>query len=145
MEQNQAAFVPPHNIEAERSVLGSMFLDPRAVFIALEHLTPQDFYSRRNQLIFETMAELSEAGMPIDIVTVVDRLERRGLLTDPDDTLYIADLAGSVPSAASVQYYVGHRSAEIGAAVAYRGGQPDHPGCRHFGGGRGPGRQPRGD
>ena len=106
MEQNQAAFVPPHNIEAERSVLGSMFLDPRAVFIALEHLTPQDFYSRRNQLIFETMAELSEAGMPIDIVTVVDRLERRGLLTDPDDTLYIADLAGSVPSAASVQYYV---------------------------------------
>jgi replicative DNA helicase len=106
MEQNEAAYMPPHSIEAERSVLGSMFLDPRAVFIALEHLTAEDFYAKRNQLIFETMAELSEAGKPIDTVTVVDRLERRGLMTDPDDTLYIADLAGSVPSAASVQYYV---------------------------------------
>ena len=106
MEQNQAAYMPPHSMEAERSVLGSMFLDPKAVFIALERLLPEDFYAKRNQLIFEAMGELSESGKPIDTVTVVDRLERRGLLSDVDDTLYIADLAGSVPSASSVQYYV---------------------------------------
>ncbi len=106
MEQSQAAYMPPHSIEAERSVLGSMFLDPKAVFIALERLTAEDFYAKRNQLVFEAMGELSETGKPIDTVTVVDWLERRGLLTDADDTIYIADLAGSVPSAASVQYYV---------------------------------------
>ena len=49
MDQNEhAAYVPPNNIEAEKSVLGSMFLDPKAVFIAIERLRPEDFYSKRN-------------------------------------------------------------------------------------------------
>jgi replicative DNA helicase len=101
-----ALYKPPSNTEAERSVLGSIFLDPKAVFIALEKLTPKDFYTRRNQLIFEVMRELSEAGKPIDTVTVVDRLEHKGLLEGTDDTVYIADLAMSVPSASNILYYI---------------------------------------
>jgi replicative DNA helicase len=76
------------------------------VFLAIEHLTPQDFYARRNQLIFEAMCALSEAGKPIDTVTVVDRLARSGQLNGADDTVYIADLAGCVPSASSIAYYI---------------------------------------
>lgn len=107
MEQSEhAAYVPPNNIEAEKSVLGSMFLDSKAVFISLERLRPEDFYSKRNGEIFECMAELSETGNPIDTVTVVDRLERKKLISQPDETVYIADLASSVPSASNVLYYI---------------------------------------
>lgn len=107
MERNElAAFTPPHNIEAERSVLGSMFLDPKAIFIALERLKPEDFYAKRNRVIFECMSELSESANPIDTITVVDRLEKKGFLEDADDTVYIADLAGSVPSASNILYYI---------------------------------------
>ena len=107
MEQGEsAAYVPPNSIDAERSVLGSIFLDPKSVFLAIEHLSPGDFYARRNQVIFEAMCALSEAGKPIDTVTVVDRLERAGQLNGPDDTVYIADLAGCVPSASSIAHYI---------------------------------------
>lgn len=107
MEQVEtAAYVPPNNQEAERSVLGSMFLDSRAVYTAIERLTAGDFYARRHRQIFEAMCELCETGVPIDTVTVVDKLERKGLLSGADDTLYIADLAGGVPSASSAGYYI---------------------------------------
>lgn len=106
MEQEQSVFTPPHNTEAERSVLGSMFLDPKAVFIALERLKPQDFYAKRNADIFECISDLSEAGNPVDTVTVVERLERKGLIKSGDDTLYVADLAGSVPSASNILFYI---------------------------------------
>jgi len=107
MEQiGEGVFTPPSNIEAERSVLGSMFLDPASVFIALEHLRPEDFYAKRNADIFECISELSEAGNPIDTVTVVEKMERKGLIESADDTVYIADLAGSVPSASNIMYYI---------------------------------------
>lgn len=107
MEQVETAgYVPPNNQEAERSVLGSMFLDSRAVFSAIERLHAGDFYSQRHQHVFEVMCELCETGAPIDTVTVVDRLDRKGQLKGADDTLYIADLASSVPSASSVGYYI---------------------------------------
>ncbi|MGI5848965.1 MAG: replicative DNA helicase [Christensenellales bacterium] len=107
MELNEkAAFRLPHNIDAERSVLGSMFLDPKAVFIAIERLSHEDFYTKRNQIIFSTMRDLAETGKPIDTVTVVDKLERNGQLEDADDTVYIADLAASVPSASNILHYI---------------------------------------
>jgi replicative DNA helicase len=105
-KERPLAYIPPHNDEAERSVLGSMFLDPKAVFQALERLIPEDFYSARNKMIFAAMGELSEAGIPVDTVTVVDRLERMGLLSGADDTIYVADLASSVPSASNIGHYV---------------------------------------
>ena len=100
------AYSPPNSLDAERSVLGSMFLDPKAVFIAVEHLLPSDFYAKRNRMIFEAMLELSEVGKPVDTITVVDRLERKGLLESAEDTVYIADLSASVPSASNIQHYI---------------------------------------
>lgn len=104
MEQ-LAAYVPPHSIEAERSVLGSMFLDPKAVYIAIEHLLPADFYSALHQQIFGVMSELCEMGKPVDTVTVIERLERKDQI-DQDATVYIAELSSSVPSALSVMHYI---------------------------------------
>ena len=102
----RAAYIPPHSTEAERSVLGSMFLDPKAVFIAIERLRPEDFYSKRNSQVFEAMCELSETGNPIDTVTVVDRMERKKQISGSDDAVYIADLSASVPSASNIEYYI---------------------------------------
>ncbi len=82
-----------------------MFLDPRAVFIAIEHLTPADFYAQRHQQIFEAMCELCEAGKPVDTVTVVERLQRKNQLTD-DGAVYIASLSSSVPSAQAIAHYI---------------------------------------
>ncbi len=104
-QQDLAAYVPPHSQEAERSVLGSMFLDPRAVYIAIEHLLPSDFYSLQHRQVYEAMCELCEAGKPVDTVTVIERLERKSLL-DEDGTVYIAGLSASVPSAQSVMHYI---------------------------------------
>lgn len=107
MEQIETAgYVPPNNQEAERSVLGSMFLDSRAVYAAIERLHASDFYARRHQQIFEAMCELCETGTPVDTITVVEKLDRKGQLNGTDDTLYIADLSGNVPSASSVGYYI---------------------------------------
>lgn len=104
-QPESAAYVPPHNHEAERSVLGSMFLDPRAVYIAIEHLLPADFYAQRHQQIYEAMCELSEAGKPVDTVTVVERMQRKSQLDD-DGAVYIAELSSSVPSAQSIAHYI---------------------------------------
>ncbi len=105
-QQRPLAYIPPNNAEAERSVLGSMFLDAKAAYLALERLIPEDFYSQRNRLVFGAMAELAETGVPIDTVTVVDRLERMGQTMNADETIYVADLATAVPSASNIGYYV---------------------------------------
>jgi len=104
-QQDLAAYVPPHSQEAERSVLGSMFLDPRAVFVAVEHLLPSDFYSLQHRQVYQAMCELCESGKPVDTVTVIERLERKGQI-DEDGTVYIAELSSSVPSAQSIMHYI---------------------------------------
>lgn len=105
-QETRAAYVPPSNIEAERSVLGSMFLDPKAVYNSIERLRVEDFYSKKNAQIFEAMLELSESSSPIDTVTVVDRMEKKDQIAGPDDAVYISDLTSSVPSASNVEYYI---------------------------------------
>ena len=62
--------LPPHNAEAEQSVLGCMLLDAESVAIALERLKDEDFYRPQHQEIFRAMAALYEAGQPVDLVTV---------------------------------------------------------------------------
>lgn len=98
--------LPPHNYEAEQSVLGSMLLDKRSVYAALERLSIDDFYSQKHQHIFEAMIELSEAETPIDLVTLTERLEKRNRLTGVEDLTYISDLTQVVPSTANVEHYI---------------------------------------
>lgn len=98
--------LPPHNYEAEQSVLGSMLLDKRSVYAAIERLSIEDFYSQKHQHIYEAMVELSEAETPIDLVTLTERLEKRNRLTGVEDLTYIGDLTQIVPSTANVEHYI---------------------------------------
>lgn len=66
--------VPPHNHEAEQSVIGAIFLEPQSLITASEILVPDDFYRISHQKIFQTMLDLSDQGKAIDVVTVTEEL-----------------------------------------------------------------------
>ncbi len=77
MNQTLNDRTPPHNIEAEQSVIGAVFLEPEAFSTASELLLPDDFYRASHQRIFQAMMDLSERGEPIDVVTVTTYLNDR--------------------------------------------------------------------
>ncbi|KRK99632.1 replicative DNA helicase [Secundilactobacillus odoratitofui DSM 19909 = JCM 15043] len=96
---------PPQNIEAEKAVLGAIFLNGDALVDAMEQITADDFYRRAHGLIFQTMVNLNDQDEAIDVVTVSDELTRLNQLEDVGGMPYIAELASSVPTAANVSYY----------------------------------------
>lgn len=97
--------VPPHNHEAEQSVLGAIFLDPQALVTAAEILVPEDFYRIAHQKIFQTMLDLNDKGEAIDVVTVTEELSAKKELEDVGGLSYLTELANAVPTAANVSYY----------------------------------------
>ncbi len=99
--------IPPHNIEAEQSVLGSMLLDKEAVAVAVDGLKPEDFYLDAHKEIFEAMVDIFDRGEPVDLVTVVEELRQRTTLDAVGGVSYITDLSMTVPSTANIKYYVG--------------------------------------
>lgn len=96
---------PPQNIEAEKAVLGAIFLNTDALVDAMEQVSADDFYRRAHQLIFQVMVDLNDRDEAIDAVTVTDELTRQNQLEDVGGVNYIAELAGSVPTASNVTYY----------------------------------------
>ncbi len=97
--------VPPQNLEAEVSVLGSILLDKEAIVRVADILLPDDFYSDANRLVFEEMLWLYEHHQPIDVVTLTNRLTEKGGLEEIGGATYLSQLASSVPSAAHVVSY----------------------------------------
>ncbi len=97
--------VPPQNIDAERSTLGSMLLDKEAIYKTCEILQAEDFYREAHRVIFETVVRLTNSGEPIDIITVSEDLKQRGALEKVGGIAYLTTLANAVPTAANVEYY----------------------------------------
>ncbi|MGI6319140.1 MAG: replicative DNA helicase [Firmicutes bacterium] len=99
--------LPPQNIEAEQSVLGAMLIDKDALFEVAEILSAEDFYREVHQKIFESIMALSNKGEPVDLVTVCEELQSRGLLDKVGGAVYLASLANMTPTAAHAGYYAG--------------------------------------
>jgi len=97
--------MPPQNIEAEQAVLGAIFLEPSALTLASEILIPEDFYRASHQKIFHVMLLLNDQGKAVDLVTVTEELAAAKLIEDIGGVSYLSDLAGSVPTAANIEYY----------------------------------------
>ncbi len=97
--------IPPQNIEAERSTLGSMFLEKEAIDKGVELLQSQDFYREAHRIIFEAVIALHQHSEPVDIITVSDELKRRNFLDKIGGIPYLTSLANAVPTAAHVEYY----------------------------------------
>ena len=103
--QIESLKVPPHSLEAEQSVLGGLMLDNEAWDRVAEKVVAKDFYRRPHQLMFATMAKLTESSSPIDLVTLAEALEMAGKLDDVGGFAYIAEIAKNTPSASNVAAY----------------------------------------
>ncbi len=97
--------VPPQNIEAEESVLGSMLIEKDAVLSAGEILTAEDFYKQSHRVIFGRMLEMAATPEAVDVVTLADRLRTAGELERIGGVAELARLANFVPTAANIEYY----------------------------------------
>lgn len=98
--------VMPHNIEAEQSVIGSMFLSKTALEKSLENLTSDMFYLESHSKIFEVIKELVDNGIPVDITTVTTKLKDKKWLKKAGDVEYLMEVINSVPSARNINEYV---------------------------------------
>lgn len=96
---------PPHDMEAEKSVLGAILIDPSAVSLVAEIVTPEHFYVAEHRHIFSAMLALFEQRQPVDVVTLAAELKKLGTLKKAGDTAYIADLISTVPTSAYVEHY----------------------------------------
>ncbi len=94
----------PHNTEAEESVLGAILIDKDAVVSVSELLTPHDFYSDLNGIIYAAMLVLYEERKPIDLLTLTSQLKKDKQLKKVDSS-YLTDLVNQVPTAANVRSY----------------------------------------
>jgi replicative DNA helicase len=95
----------PHNLEAERSVLGAILLHNDAFNLAAEVIDSNDFYRDAHRRIFERMVKLAERGDAIDLVTLKDELGRAGEIDEVGGPAYIAALVDGVPRSTNVEHY----------------------------------------
>lgn len=97
--------LPPQNLEAEQSVLGSVLIDRDAIVRVAGFLKPEDYYRDSHRLIYESALALFERREPADFVTLCDDLERRGRLDQVGGASYLTTLINSVPTAVNAEYY----------------------------------------
>jgi replicative DNA helicase len=97
--------VPPHDQDAELSVLGSILLDPLSVAKVLQFLHPEDFYRENNGQIYRAALDLFAAGEPIDNVTLAAQLQTMGMLDRIGGRAQLASMQSAVPTAANIEYY----------------------------------------
>ena len=95
----------PHSIEAERSVLGGLLISNDAWDSVAEAVAAADFYRHDHRLIFRQIAKLAEAGDPIDVITLSDRLAAAGELDSVGGLAYVTELAADTPSASNIRAY----------------------------------------
>lgn len=97
--------VPPHNLEAEQSVLAAITLDNQALVTVMDMLEPDDFYTGAHRMLFNAMREMFEKGQPVDLITLADHLQATGRLELAGGPTVISDLTGKVSTAANVEYW----------------------------------------
>lgn len=97
--------VPPHSIEAERSVLGGLMLDDNAWDAIASILSAEDFYRGDHRTIFRCMHQLVEQNNPLDIITISESLDEVNELENVGGLAYISDLADGTPTASNVRAY----------------------------------------
>ncbi len=124
--------IPPHSLEAEAVLLGSMFLESEIIPSAAELVKPGDFYRPGHGVLFDLLADMAARGLPVDLVTVKRELEKRNLIgpaTGGQGYCYVTELVDGTPSAANWRYYAGEvldlskrrQAISIGLALAHDG------------------------
>ena len=97
--------IPPNSLEAEQSVLGSMLLDKEAISIAAEILKEDDFYREVHYEIFQAIVNIYNAGEPVDLITLTDRLKSRKTIEAVGGITYLTELMNIVPTVHNIEFY----------------------------------------
>ncbi|MEF9991507.1 MAG: replicative DNA helicase [Paraclostridium sp.] len=97
--------IPPHSVESEQSILGSILLDKEAIITVTETIQPEDFYKEAHKIIYECMMKLNNKNEPIDLITLTEELKKQGHLDDIGGISYITSLSTIVPTTSNVKYY----------------------------------------
>ena len=129
--------LPPHDLEAEQSVLGAMLVNPNAITAVAESLSADDFYRDTHRLIYRAVLTLYDKGEEVDVVTLSAQLEREGVLERAGGREFVHTLAEFVPAAANAAHYAGivreqsvlRALIRVGSEIAELGYQ--HPGNTH--------------
>ena len=100
MEEALVKRIMPNSLEAEQSVIGSMIMDKDAIVTAMEMLISEDFYHTQYGILFDTMIELYNKGLPVDLVTLQNKLKEKDVPPE-----FVRDLVTAVPTSANVKYY----------------------------------------
>ena len=95
----------PHDLAAEQSVLGSVFISPDSLIFLADELVPDDFYKPANKIVFKTMLSLLEKGEPIDATTMVSALTNQGDISNIGGINYVVELVNSTPTSKNVEHY----------------------------------------
>ena len=105
MEESFIKKIPPHDEVAERSVIGSMIIDPDAITVASEVLQPEDFYQAKYGVVFQTIVELYNQGKPVDIIILQAKLKEKEVSSELYELDFISGLIDAVPTSANVRHY----------------------------------------
>ncbi len=105
MEETLIKRIMPNSLEAEQSVIGSMIMDKEAIVVSMEMLIQEDFYHQQYGLLFQAMVELYNAGQPVDLVTLQDKLKAMNVPAEVSSLEFVRDLITSVPTSANVKSY----------------------------------------
>ena len=105
MEEALVKRIMPNSLEAEQSVIGSMIMDKEAIMTAGEILIEEDFYHKQYGILFESMLDLFNAGEPVDLITLQNKLKEKDVPAEISSLEFVRDLVTSVPTSANVKYY----------------------------------------
>jgi replicative DNA helicase len=97
--------LPPQSMESERALLGALLMKPEAIHDISDTIRADSFYAEKHRTIFETMRELSDRGEPIDLLSLSERLNAKGLLDRSGGRSYIAELVNSAPAPGNFTHY----------------------------------------
>lgn len=97
--------IPPHDLVAEQSVLGAVFIAPDTIISLADELVPDDFYKPANKIVFKTILSLLEKGEPIDATTMVSALTNQGDISKIGGMNYVVELVNSTPTSKNVEHY----------------------------------------
>src|SRR5215470_10831416 len=98
--------LPPQNLEAERSVLGSMLRVNSVIGDVIQLVKKEDFYADAHQKLYETITHHHDkGGQPVDLLILAEQLRLRGWLEDVGGPVYLAELWDAAPTAANAEYY----------------------------------------
>ena len=105
MEEEVIKRLPPHNVEAERAVIGAMMLNADAIMVCSELLTSDEFYQQQYGIIFDALVEMYKDGVGADLVTLQNKLREKEVTPELYSVEYLGELLASVSTSANVKFY----------------------------------------